>query len=183
MSTRAHHPQPVRRTSESASDGAGGGRWLPLCALLAVSLPTPASAQDISDPARLAGIERVAVRASAVWDELITTSAGGATEEQFEQALLMGLENAIAGAAPAPRLDPEAPTFLLCHVDTYYDSGLIVYSVRVSHHVPSENGRPVIDWLESSVGSYTAQQLHVIWTIADQCAEAFLNDWRTANGG
>ncbi len=43
------------------------------------------------------------------------------------------------------------------------------------------DGRLLIDWLESWVGSYTAQQLHVIWTLADQCAEAFLEDWRAAN--
>ncbi len=141
----------------------------------------PVAAQDIGDPAALTGLEEVAVRASAVWDEMITMSAGGATADQFRAALLMGFEEAIGAAEGGPRLEPGAPTHLLCHVDTFYDSGLIVYAVRVSHHRPDGDGRTVVTWLESWVGSYTAQQLHVIWTLADQCAEAFLEDWRAAN--
>jgi hypothetical protein len=154
-----------------------------LSAIALLGLATPIAAQDVSDPARLAGVESVAVRASAVWDELITTSAGGATEAQFEEALLMGLRDAISGAERGPRLDDEAASFLLCHVDTFYESTLIIYSVRVSYHEPGPGGQPAITWLRSWVGSYTAQQLHVIWTLADQCADAFLGDWRTVNGG
>lgn len=138
---------------------------------------------DVHDLGRLSGLTRLDVRATAVWDELITTSAGGATDAQFEEALLQGLQEAIRGAERGPALDPAAPSFLLCHVDTYYDSGLIVYSVRVSHHEPHDDGGHAITWLRSWVGSYTAQQLHVIWTLADQCADAFLEDWRTANPG
>lgn len=183
MATRAHPPHRRRGTRHRAAKVAGAGRPLLLGFVLALALPAPGRAQDVSDPARLAGLDRVAVRTSAVWDELITTTAGGATEAQFEEALLLGLEEAIGGATPGPRLDPEAPTHLLCHVDTFYDAGLIVYSVRVSHHAPDASGRMIIDWIESRVGSYTAQQLHVIWTIADQCAELFLDDWRAANAG
>jgi len=97
------------------------------------------------------------------------------------EALGLGLEQAMTGAARGPRVDPRAQSFLLCHVDTFYDRGLIVYSVRVSYHRPAEAGPPVIAWLHSSVGSYTAQQLHVIWTLADQCADTFLDAWAEAN--
>jgi hypothetical protein len=154
-----------------------------LAAATLSGLAAPVTAQDVSDPARLAGVQGVAVRTSAVWDEMITTSAGGATEAQFEEALLMGLRDAIDSAERGPQLDDDAGAFLLCHVDTFYESGLIVYSVRVSYHEPGPGDRPAITWLRSWVGSYTAQQLHVIWTLADQCADAFLEDWRSVNGG
>ena len=149
--------------------------------IIAAGLAEPGQAQEIGDPSRLAGVRSVAVRVTAVWDELITTAAGGATEGQFREALLMGLEAAIRNAEIGPTLGPDAPNYVLCHVDTYYDSGLIVYSVRVSHHEPDAQGRPVITWLQSWVGSYPAQQLHLMWTLADQCAKALLEDWQTAN--
>lgn len=166
----------VKRPSRSSLSTA-------LCALgvLALTAAPPTLAQEIGDPSRLAGIDAVAIRADASWDELITTSAGGATEGQFQEALLVGLEAALSGAETGPEVDPGEASFVLCHVDTFYDSGLIVYAVRVSYHRVGADGLPVIAWLESWVGSYTTQQLHVIWTLADQCAAAFLEDWRTAN--
>ena len=149
--------------------------------LCALAVPPSLPAQEVGEASRLAGVASVALRASAVWDELITTSAGGATEAQFEEALRSGFEMAMSSADPGPTITGDEASFVLCHVDTFYDSGLIVYSVRVSHHRPGPDGLPVITWLKSWVGSYTAQQLHVIWTLADQCAAAFLEDWRTAN--
>jgi hypothetical protein len=142
---------------------------------------TSGAAQEMDDPARLTGVTSVAARASAVWDELITTSAGGATPEQFREALAMGFEQALRATEGGPRYDPDAATSVLCHVDTFYEAGLIVYSVRVSLHEPDDRGRTVITWLESSVGSYTVQQLHLVWTLADQCANSFLDGWRSAN--
>lgn len=138
---------------------------------------------DIGDPARLVGVAAVGVRATAEWDEEITNSAGGATQSQFEEALLTGFEAAISGAESGPRYEPGSSSFVLCHVDTFYDRGLIVYAVRVSYHAPDADGSSVIRWLDGSVGSYTAQQLHVIWTLSDQCADAFLEAWREANPG
>ena len=149
--------------------------------IIAAGLAGPAHSQEIGDPSRLSGVVSVAVRATAVWDELITTTAGGATEDQFREALLIGLEAAIRSAEVGPTLEADAPNYLLCHVDTYYDSGLIVYSVRVSHHEPDAQGRTVITWLKSWVGSYPTQQLHLMWTLADQCAGALAEDWQTAN--
>lgn len=150
--------------------------------LLGTVIGTPSiDAQDIDDPGRLAGVATLAVRASADWDELITMSAGGATEGQFIEALQMGLESALSSADHGPVIDPDVTNYVSCHVDTFYDSGLIVYSVRVSHHEPNNAGRTVITWLRSWVGSYTAQQLHVIWTLADQCADTFLDDWSESN--
>ncbi len=151
-------------------------------AILALA-PVAGRAQDIGDPAALAGVSTVSLRATADWDELITTSVGGATASQFEEALLAGFETAIDGAVGTVRRDPAAEEFVLCHVDTFYDSGLIVYAARASFHRPESDGRHVVTWLESWVGSYTAQQLHLVWTLADQCAEAFLDDWRAANPG
>jgi hypothetical protein len=175
----------ARRRGRVAKSTIGAG----LTALWVAGAPptswraAPLAAQEIDDPAALAGVPAVALRATAVWDEEITTSAGGATGAQFEEALLSGLRTAIDEADQGPLIDPGAAGSLLCHVDTFYDRGLIVYSVRVSYHRPDADGIPVIAWLESSVGSYTAEQLHVIWTLADQCADAFLEDWRAANPG
>ena len=56
-----------------------------------------------------------------------------------------------------------------------------MYSVLVSIVRPDEAGVDVIRWQRSWVGSYTARQLHVIWSLADQCAEAFLDGWAEAN--
>lgn len=146
--------------------------------------PADATAQDgrdIGHPTGLAGVERVAVRASAVWDELITTTAGGATGGQFEEALSMGFRDALAGG-DGPTVTGDAPGFALCHVDTFYDSGLIVYAVRTSYHRPDSGGRYVVAWLQSEVGSFTAQQLHLVWTLGERCADSFLGAWNDANG-
>jgi len=154
---------------------------LALAALTLAAGALRAQSVAIGDPARLAGVDPLGVRATAAWDEEITTSAGGATQEQFEQALLMGFEEAISTADPGPRYRPEAASFVHCHVDTFYDRGLIVYSVWVALFAPDASGLPVVRWLDSWVGSYTAQQLHVIWTLSDQCAASFLEAWREAN--
>jgi hypothetical protein len=154
------------------------------CSILlipAAVVVAPCWAQQIDDPARLAGVTSVALRASASWDELITTDAGGATAAQFREALTLGLEEAIRGGETGPRLDPDASRYVLCHVDTAYDTGLIIYAVRVSYHQPGDDGIPLIAWLRSWVGSYTTQQLHLLWTLADQCAGAFLQAWAKAN--
>lgn len=142
----------------------------------------PCGAQEIDDAARLAGVASVALRASASWDDLITTDAGGATSAQFHEALTLGLEEAIRGGWTGPRLDADADGYVLCHVDTAYETGLVLYAVRVSYHEPGEDGPPVIVWLRSWVGSYTTQQLHLLWGLADQCAHAFLEAWAEGNG-
>lgn len=152
--------------------------WVPLFAGAAQA----ARAQSLDDPRRLRGVSVVGLRATASWDELITTDAGGATEAQFRDALGLGLEEAMRGVESGPRLDPDAPSYVLCHVDTAYETGLILYAVRVSYHEPGHDGAPVIAWLRSWVGSYTTQQLHLLWTLADQCAGAFLDAWTEANG-
>jgi len=151
--------------------------------LTTAATPTRIEAQALDDPSRLEGVASVALRASADWDELITTDAGGATEGQFVEALLAGLRETMAGAERAPAADDDAPGSLLCHVDTFYETGLIVYSVRVSYQRPDAEGVPVIAWLHSSVGSYTSQQLHLIWTLSERCAQTFLDAWTEANPG
>ena len=150
---------------------------------LLVAAPADVGAQALDDPSRLTGITTADVEVSAVWDELITTSAGGATADQFELALRMGLEAAIDSAAAAPTRVQGAPDVIQCHVDTFYESSLVIYSVRVSLMRPDTEGRPLVHWLRSWVGSYTSQQLHVIWSLADQCADTFLDAWVEANGG
>ena len=154
-------------------------------ALTAVSLTSvaalPTHAQSVEDVSRLAGIERVQVRAEAVWDELITMEAGGATQDQFEQALGMTFEGTIASADAAPSVVPGAPVTVACHVDTFYETGLIVYSLRTQVERPGSDGQRVITWLKSWVGSFTVQQMHVMFTLGEQCAESFLADWKSAN--
>ena len=139
------------------------------------------AAQSVEDVSRLAGLASVDVRAEAVWDELITMEAGGATAGQFLQALQMTFRDAIADAADAPAVVEGSPTSVACHVDTFYETGLIVWSLRAQVEAPGPDGRPVITWIRSWVGSFTVQQLHLMFSLGEQCAEAFLESWRAAN--
>jgi hypothetical protein len=138
-------------------------------------------AQAVEDPSRLAGLERVQVRAEAVWDELITMEAGGATPEQFEDALRQTFERTIAEADAAPSIVAGAPVTVACHVDTFYDTGLIVYGLRTQVEAPGPDRQPAILWIKSWVGSYTVQQLHLMFSLGEQCAESFLEDWSSVN--
>lgn len=152
-----------------------------VAALCAVLSPDGVRAQSIDDPARLAGVERVHVRAEAQWDEMITMSAGGATQDQFREALRQTFEETIASADAAPSVVAGARETITCHVDTFYETGLIVYSLRTQLERPGADGAPVIVWIKSWVGSFSVQQMHVMFTLGEQCAESFLDDWRGAN--
>ena len=143
--------------------------------------PAEARAQSIADPARLEGIERVQVRADATWDEMITQSAGGATGAQFEEALRMTFSDAITSADAAPSVVAGAAVTVACHVDTFYETGQVVYSLRTQLERPGDDGQPVIVWIKSWVGNFSVQQLHVMFTLGDQCAESFLDDWKRVN--
>ncbi len=157
-------------------------RLLAALVLLAASgSAVGASGQSIDNPARLSGLMEVETRAEAEWDELIMVEAGGATPAQFLQALEASFRDAIAEADAAPSVVEDAPVTVTCHVDTFYDTGLIVYSLRVQTEEPGDDGAPVITWIKSSVGSYTVQQLHLMFRLGEQCAESFLEDWRGAN--
>ena len=159
-----------------------GGVLLPaLLATLAVAVSPPISAQDVDDPVRLAGIDRVDLTADAAWDELITTDVGGATEAQFLEALRMTFAASIGGAEHAPTVLEGAPVTVRCHVDTFYDSGLIIYALRVQTEEPGPDGLVVATWVKSWVGSFTVQQLHQMFRLGEQCAESFLEDWRGVN--
>ncbi|NNF14256.1 MAG: hypothetical protein HKN72_13580 [Gemmatimonadetes bacterium] len=162
----------VRRTLTSLMTG---------IAIALAGAPTPSSAQDVADLERLSGLTTVDVRAEAQWDELITVEAGGATQGQFLQALQASFRDAIAEADAAPSVLDGAPVTVTCHVDTFYDTGLIVYSLRVQTEAAGADGQDVITWIKSSVGSYTVQQLHLMFRLGEQCADSFLEDWRAAN--
>lgn len=153
-----------------------------VCGLSAAAMTAgPLAAQSVEDTARLTGLASVDVRAEAVWDELITMEAGGATSEQFLQALQMTFRDAIANADDAPAVVDGSPTSVACHVDTFYETGLIVWSLRAQVEVPGTDGLPVITWIRSWVGSFTVQQLHLMFSLGAQCAEAFLESWHEAN--
>lgn len=155
---------------------------LALAAVLSISLiPHTLSAQDVNDPARLAGIVRVQVRAQVEWDEQITSSAGGATSDQFRQALQQSFEGAITDADTAPSVVPGAPVTVACHVNTFYETGQILYALRVQTERPGTDGERVITWIKSWVGSFSTQQMHLMFGLGQQCAESFLDDWRSAN--
>jgi hypothetical protein len=151
--------------------------------VLTLTLATPAAgeAQTIDDPARLAGVERVQLRASSAWDEMITMSAGGATPDQFRQALTQTFTEAIASADAAPSVVQGAPITVACHVDTFYETGQIVYGLRTQLERPGDDGQPMIVWIKSWVGSFSVQQMHVMFTLGEQCAKSFLEDWKSAN--
>lgn len=144
-------------------------------------LPIRAVGQTVDDPARLSGLMTVDVHAEAQWDELITVEAGGATQGQFLEALQQSFRDAIAQADAAPGVLDGSPVTVTCHVDTFYDTGLIVYSLRVQTETAGPDGAPVITWIKSTVGSYTVQQLHLMFRLGQQCADSFLEDWRGAN--
>ncbi|MDX1495067.1 MAG: hypothetical protein R3253_13445 [Longimicrobiales bacterium] len=146
-----------------------------------LALPGLSAGQSVDDPSRLGGVASVQLRAEAQWDELITVEAGGATEGQFLEALALTFRDAIAGADAAPSLADDANVTVACHVDTFYDTGLIVYSLRVQTEAAGPDGAPVITWIKSDVGSYTVQQLHLMFRLGEQCAASFLEDWRGAN--
>ena len=150
--------------------------------LLAVTVPGASAAQGVDDPARLEGVVRVQVRAEVEWDEQITQSAGGATSDQFRQALQQSFEGTIAESDAAPSVVAGAPVAVVCHVDTYYETGQILYSLRVQTERPGEDGERVITWIRSWVGSFNTQQMHLMFGLGQQCAESFLTDWRGANG-
>lgn len=172
-----HDPIPGPLMTVSRIPGA-----LALTALVTlVCVPADGLGQTVADPARLAGLMEVQTRAEADWDELITVEAGGATSGQFLQALEASFRDAVAEADAAPRVVDGALVTVTCHVDTFYDTGLIVYSLRVQTEEPGPDGAPVITWIKSGVGSYTVQQLHLMFRLGEQCAESFLGDWRGAN--
>ena len=154
---------------------------LPVALAIGVGCSAPASAQDVESPERLAGLDRVSVRIEATWDELITMDAGGATEEQFVQALAMTFEQTLAEADAGPSVVPGSPATVACHVDTFYDTGLIIYSLRTQLERPGDDGESVIVWIDSWVGSFTTQQLHLTFTLGEQCARSFLEVWKGAN--
>jgi hypothetical protein len=156
-------------------------RLTALAVITFATSPAEVHAQSIDDPARLAGIERVQLRADAAWDEMITQSAGGATGAQFEEALRMTFSDAITSADAAPSVVPGAPLTVACHVDTFYETGQIVYSLRTQLERSGDDGQSVIVWIKSWVGNFSVQQMHVMFTLGDQCAESFLNDWKSVN--
>lgn len=157
----------------------------PIVAMMTVAcvgaVPTAATAQTLDDVSRLTGILQVDVRVEADWDEAITMSAGGATPDQFRQALHQTFRATIADADAAPSVVDGAPVTVACHVDTFYETGLIVYSLRVQVERAGPDGMPVVTWIRSAVGSYTAQQLHLMFRLGEQCGRNFLRDWRSAN--
>lgn len=148
---------------------------------LAAALPAGAASQGVDDPMRLAGVERVQLRASAQWDEMITMSAGGATPDQFREALDMTFRETIELSDEGPTVTPGAEVTVTCHVDTFYDTGQIVYALRTQLERPGSDGAPVIVWIKSWVGNFNVQQMHVMFTLGEQCAESFLDDWKGAN--
>jgi hypothetical protein len=153
--------------------------------LLAVSLPAPvslAAQAAFCDPARLVGITPVAARAVVDWDELITETAGGATEGQFHQAVIQTFEASLEELGVP--LDAASERFLLCRVETIYDSGLIAFAARVELHEPFGGpGQTAITWHRTWIGTAPVQGMHLLFRIGEQCAEDFAEDWRAANPG
>lgn len=142
-----------------------------------------ASAQDsgFGDASRLAAATPLGVRAEVAWDILITETAGGATEDQFHDAVTQTFENKLEELGVA--VDAEAERFLLCRVETLYDSGLIAFAARVELHEPfGEGDATAITWHRTWIGTTPVRGMHMLFTIGEQCAEDFV-DARDAAGG
>ncbi|MEX2471943.1 MAG: hypothetical protein WEA34_07185 [Gemmatimonadota bacterium] len=136
---------------------------------------TPALAQDASfgDRSRLAAATPLGVQAVVEWDDLITETAGGATEDQFHDAVIQTFENKLAELGVS--LDPAAERFLLCRVETLYDSGLIAFAARVELHEPFGDGSSTaITWHQTWIGTTPVRGMHMLFTIGEQCAEDFV---------
>jgi len=167
---------------ESASRGPRAVRLAVIAMVLRLALPAGASAQSLTDFARLAGADPVMAVVEVAWDDLITTSAGGATGDQFHQAMVWGFEEALASAGPS--LVEDAPVQVVCRVETVFDGGVVAYSARVElRRVPADAGAPVITWFDSWVGTTGVQGLHQMFTLGQRCAKVFSDSWRLANPG
>ena len=140
-----------------------------------------ATAQSTEDVSRLSGVTTIDIRVEVNWDEAITMDAGGATADQFSQALRMMFEQTISSAERAPVVRPSARYTIACHVDTFYEPGQIIYSLRTQLEEDDSDGAPVIRWIRSWVGSFSMQQMHVMFTLGQACAERFLGDWQSVN--
>jgi hypothetical protein len=158
-----------------------------LVLLVAAASLVPAarvSGQEVGfgDPARLQGASPVGVRAWVDWDELITETAGGATEDQFHQAVLMAFEASLSELGIETRDD--APSFLMCRVETIYNGGVIAFAARVEFHEPfGAPGSTAITWHRTWLGTTAVQNMHLLFTIGEQCAEDFAEAWRAQNAG
>ena len=105
----------------------------------------------------------------------------GATGGQYQDALIARVR-ALPWMAPSVALDPEAPGFLMCRVETTFDGVIIAYSLRVEYHEPlGAGGAPAITWFKSWLGTYGMQQVHLMFGLGELCAEAFEEDWNLAN--
>jgi len=145
-------------------------------------LGSPVVAQDagFGDPTRLAGVAPVGVRTVVDWDELITETAGGATADQFHQAVFQTFRNELQNRRIP--LDDASPRFLLCRVETIYDTGLVAYAVRVELHEPfGDTGGSAITWHRTWVGSTPIQGMHRLFMIGEQCARDFDEVYKAQN--
>lgn len=153
-------------------------RWKTLASAILLTLglvPALASGQEggFGDPSRLAGAEPLASRAAVDWDDLITEVAGGATEPQFHDAVAQTFEQALQELGVA--VDPESSRFLLCRVETMYDSGLIAFAARVELHEPfGASGATAITWHRTWIGTTPVRGMHTLFTIGERCAEDFV---------
>ncbi|MDZ7780195.1 MAG: hypothetical protein U5R14_09740 [Gemmatimonadota bacterium] len=143
---------------------------------------SPVAAQEpFGDPTRLEGSAPLAVRAYVDWDELITETAGGATEPQFHDAVAQTFEQALSDFGVP--LDSEAERFLLCRVETVYDSGMITFAARIELHEPfGADGATAITWHQTWIGTTPVQDMHRLYSIGEQCAADFVEAWEAANG-
>lgn len=165
--------------------------WTPsraaLTALLLPALlhaPAPASAQmeAFGDPARLRGVTPLAARAVVDWDQLITETAGGATEDQFQQAVAQTFEAELEALGVS--IDAGSERFLMCRVETLYNSGVIAFAARVELHEPfGSAGQTAITWHRTWIGTAPVQGMHLLFRIGEQCAEDFAEAWNAANTG
>jgi len=162
---------------------AGRARVMAVVLAVAVIVASPQAsveAQEVGDPVRLAGAGPVAVRVAVEWDEQITNTAGGATEDQYHEAVLQTFRQSLEGTE-VPLAD-DAEAFVLCGVQTYYDRGLIAYSVRVEYQEPlGPDGAPVVSWQRSWVGTTAVGGLHQMFALGEQCATDFAEAWSAVN--
>lgn len=158
-----------------------------LAALIVPALlhaPTDAAAQmeAFGDPSRLRDVTPVAARAMVDWDELITETAGGATGEQFHEAVVQTFEDELEALGVS--LDASSERFLMCRVETLYESGQIAFAARVELHEPfGAPGQTAITWHRTWIGTAPVQDMHLLFRIGEQCAEDFVEAWSAANAG
>lgn len=138
--------------------------------------------QELGDPARLVGAPPLAVRTVVNWDRVLTETAGGPTEGQFQEAVSKAFEESLRDFGVP--IDPDSENFLLCRVETMYGNGVVAFTGRVELHEPfGAEGETAVSWQQPQIGALPVDEMQVLFRVGERCAEDFAEAWIAARSG